>query len=44
MVMVLSARATGKADYVGKFDATELNGRMAQRGPELHLVTRSLRM
>jgi hypothetical protein len=28
----------------GKSDATELNGRMAQRGRDLHLVTRSLGM
>ena len=41
MIVGLSVLATGKADYVGKSEATELNGRMAQPGRGLHLVTRS---
>ena len=41
IAMGLSERVTGKADCVGKFDVKALNGRMAQRGPGLHLVVRS---
>jgi hypothetical protein len=39
----LSERGTGKADYVGKSDATELNGRTAQPGREWHHVTKFIR-
>jgi hypothetical protein len=40
IVMGRSVPATGKTDYVEKYGATKLNGRMAQRGRGLHLVVR----